>query len=502
MSCRLGFAVISMSVAVTAISSLAAGTAPTSSPSNSAPRAVLAMKIVVAEVKGLVQVRASEDAPWQVAKVGMELNEGAEFRTGPRSSVTCEIPPDQTLTLDRLGTVKIAEAIKSGNKIKTDMIMKYGRTSYDIETAGAEHESTIRSPSSTLAVRGTSVSLYDQPPFTPQADSFHGRASFRNAQRELRFGGKTFTQVANDKNSAADTALSRQTVDPRYSAAARTASENAYIADQTSRGAIFGFDSNSQIPIVRDGPGPLTDAQLAAAVPTLPGNLDIVMRWTGNANLNLFVAPEAGNPNTIFNSPTGLQPNEVLYPGVGLNHSPSGGTIPYDDRGGPRGGMEIAFWNGGFPQGVYGVSAIHVSGGLADVKFNIFLDGKALPLESLQVDSSSNLALDPNGFPVLIKNTQLERLVGPVKNPPPPFGIGPNSGVAALVALIPPVPAIDDPLPQEPPLTLQPIDQTQNPTPTVKKSASLHRNTNSAPPAHPVILSPGGQRVQAQTGRH
>ena len=177
----------------------------------------------------------------------------------------------------------------------------------------------------------------------------------------MRFGGKTFTQIANDKSSPAETALARQTVDPRF-AAARTASELAYLATETSRGATFTLNDFTMIPVVRDGPGPLSDAQLAAAASTLPGNLDIVLRWTGNANINLFVGNEAGNPSTIFNA--GFKPTELLYPGGGFNHSPSGGTIPFDDQGGPRGGMEIAYWPSGFPQGVYGVSAIHESGRL------------------------------------------------------------------------------------------------------------------------------------------
>ena len=54
--------------------------------------------------------------------------------------------------------------------------MKYGRTHYDIEGAGLEHQSSIISPSSTLAVRGTNVSLFDQPPFKPEAISYTGRA--------------------------------------------------------------------------------------------------------------------------------------------------------------------------------------------------------------------------------------------------------------------------------------------------------------------------------------
>ncbi|MBL4702542.1 MAG: FecR domain-containing protein [Phycisphaeraceae bacterium] len=116
---------------------------------------------VVTGVRGMVQIRLSEDAPWQKAKNGMELTQGAEFRTGPRSAVQFKIPPDQTITLDRLGTIKLLTAVAENNKIKTDLGMTYGRTRYDIRKAGFEHESTIRSPSATLSVRGTRVGIQD-----------------------------------------------------------------------------------------------------------------------------------------------------------------------------------------------------------------------------------------------------------------------------------------------------------------------------------------------------
>ena len=58
--------------------------------------AVTSLKVTVVDVSGNVQVRSGDEQPWQVAKVGMEVNEGAEFRTGLRSSVRCTIPPDQS----------------------------------------------------------------------------------------------------------------------------------------------------------------------------------------------------------------------------------------------------------------------------------------------------------------------------------------------------------------------------------------------------------------------
>jgi hypothetical protein len=122
-----------------------------------------ALEAVVTGVAGLVQVRLAEDQPWQAVQVGMKLGAGAEFRTGPRSAVQFAIPPAQTVTLDRLGTVKLLQAIESGGTVTTDLGMQYGRTRYDIHAAGVEHAATIRSPSATLAVRGTRVGIQDGP---------------------------------------------------------------------------------------------------------------------------------------------------------------------------------------------------------------------------------------------------------------------------------------------------------------------------------------------------
>src|SRR5262245_52114151 len=69
------------------------------------------LRATITGVEGIVQVREDEDRPWVAARKGMVVGEGAEFRTGPRSAVQFSIPPDQTITLDRLGIVKLVQAV-------------------------------------------------------------------------------------------------------------------------------------------------------------------------------------------------------------------------------------------------------------------------------------------------------------------------------------------------------------------------------------------------------
>jgi hypothetical protein len=350
------------------------------------------LKATVTGVEGLVQVRLAEDQPWQKAVVGMEVGENAEFRTGPRSAVRFQIPPDQIVTLDRLGTVKVLQAINQDGKLKTNIGMKYGRTRYDIEAPGREHESTITSPSSTLAVRGTKVSVFDQRPFPAEAVSLTGRAEFRDFKKRTFFGGrnKGRTVVNTQSNSAAQLALDRSIEDPgmRY---ARTEAEEKLINTLLSSGATLSFDYEKGIRVVRGGTHPTTDAQL---IPALPGTLNFVLRWQGNADINLSVTYTSTDPSFNVNQ------NSTVYPVSGFNLTPQGGATAFDHRGGPNGGMEIAYWLNTPPDGRYFIGAQHITGPNVVATMDVFRDGVRVPInfggQQVQTSSTTVQPIDPN----------------------------------------------------------------------------------------------------------
>jgi hypothetical protein len=319
-----------------------------------------ALTVTVSAVQGNVQVRPAEDQDWRPAVVGMQLGEQAEFRTGPRSAVQFKLPPDQTITLDRLGTVKVLTAVQQGGKVKTNIGMKYGRTRYSIEAAGVEHEATISSPSSTLAVRGTDFMDEDQRPFPAKAVSFTGRVEVRDARKRTFVGSKGGSKAAinSEANSAAEFAAGQTVVDPGQRLA-RTDAEQPLISALLSHGATISFDQEKGIKVVRGG-RPLTDKEL---IPVLPGTLNFVLRWTGNADLNLGV--HAPSSNSFRNGTT-------IYPLGGLNHAPSGGQMGFDHRGGTNGGMEICFWPGAFPAGEYQIGVQHISGVITPAQVDVF----------------------------------------------------------------------------------------------------------------------------------
>jgi hypothetical protein len=333
-------------MAITLQSAPAATTiATTEAATTTSPAGVEQLQATVTKVQGYVQVRDSADEPWRPATVDMVVGQNAEFRTGVRSAVQFVIPQDHTITLDRLGTVKVLTAVRAGDKITTELGMKYGRTRYDIEPAGLEHDSRIVSPSNTLLVRGTRFSAFDQRPFPAEAVSLTGRVEVRDAKKRIFVGsrGGSKAKVNTAVESAATYALFQSVVDPTVSRA-RTANEQKLVNAVLSTGAVESFDFEKGIRVITGGK-PLTDQQL---IPVLPGTLNFVLRWTGNADLNLGVI--------------NAQLGQTVYPIGGRDRVPSGGGTPFDHRGGPNGGIEVVSWAPSAPAGTYFIGVQKITG--------------------------------------------------------------------------------------------------------------------------------------------
>jgi hypothetical protein len=232
--------------------------------------------------------------------------------------------------------------------------MQYGRTRYDVEQAGIEHESVIRSPSGALALRGTRVSLYDQPPFTPRATSLTGRAVFATAKRQVAFGGKGQgkTEVDEASESAADrsakVAQVVRVIDPK-SALELTEAETRQLAFDVSQGGIR-FDR-----LIIGGFQPPPKDLAAAGL--LPGKLNFVATWTGFTDIDLFVIVNPGLANErILGNPS----VSSLFPGVVQSQLPSGARIDFDKISVQQGDFEVAYWpKANYAGGVFGIGIIH-----------------------------------------------------------------------------------------------------------------------------------------------
>ena len=172
-----------------------------------------ALTATIVAVSGVVQVREAEDKPWKRAEPGARIGMGAEFRTGMRSAVRFVIPPDQIVTLDRLGTIKVINAAQSEDgKVATDLGMKYGRTRYQIEAGGdVEHQTSISSPSAVLAVRGSDVTYNDDALGTYAFGK--GKLLFIDHanRRILEFGRELIAGVDSQSGGAAASASKKST---------------------------------------------------------------------------------------------------------------------------------------------------------------------------------------------------------------------------------------------------------------------------------------------------
>jgi hypothetical protein len=352
--------------------------------------------IIVTAVEGKARARTAPDAPWQLVAEGMRLPVGAEITTGPRARVTCSIPPGEQFVVDRMSTVTVVEAARRGNRQQTRLMMDYGRTAARVQAAGIEHDMQIRTPATTASVKGTEYTVYDQPPFAPELRTYTGLVDYRFAKRQLLVGkGGT----SRDGKASAETALLASVVDPSTERV-RTNADAALIANEVSRGAVLTYSPAISLNEIHGGAGPQTDTEL---VNSLPGKLNFVIRWAQNVDVDIFVTVQPGDQlQNILNGT--FNPQTYLYPGFGLETSPTGGRIAYNHRGGAKGGQEICFWPSTFPNAIYGFSALsNSSSQSADVRFNAYLDGQKISLYTFGDDGSLirtkgiQRTLDPEG---------------------------------------------------------------------------------------------------------
>ncbi len=291
------------------------------------------LRIQVMAVRGMVRVRQDVDKPWVKAKAGMELSQTAEVRTGLRSAVQIKIYPHQLLTLDRLGTIKVLRAIRKEGELKTDVGMPYGRARYKIQAGGAEHESTIRSPSATLAVRGSdglAEDYADRPAryvvFNSPSTSLYGRSGY---EFPLVRG-----QIRVDRRSVPDTALADGTVTPGDEDAL-TDVEVALLEDRPVFGTNLRIDLTRQLVLA--GTDTNAGAPLGSPIVTGPfdfqsGDLKFTLNFTGIADVDLDVLDPEGFNTSVF---PGVPPGSLRF-------TPTGGVASADALG-PNGMEMITF---------------------------------------------------------------------------------------------------------------------------------------------------------------
>lgn len=116
----------------------------------------------IIDVSGKARWRASADAEWKEASVNDDLSPGAEIRTGMRSRVTLRFR-NATVLVDSSTNFSIPTIEQEGDVLRTIAAVRSGRADFKVDKVGLENDFKVVTPSTTLAVRGTSFSTITGP---------------------------------------------------------------------------------------------------------------------------------------------------------------------------------------------------------------------------------------------------------------------------------------------------------------------------------------------------
>ena len=349
-----------------------------------APATKHLIAIVTAIQGDLVDIRSGPDAAWQHAKPGLVMHEGTEIRTGPHSAIRFLIPADEAFCLDSQGSITLQQAVIDLNKAKTRIGLEHGRLREDlshtkpvqIEEAGLTHDTVIQSPDSALALRGTKVSLFEQPSFAPVAVSLTGQATFTNTNGiRVPVGGTRHAVIIGNQTSAAQESNSQQASAVSNGNTERLEFDTRELSIVSQRGGFVRGD------VVVGDLGIADFGFRSPNVHNLPGGLDFVLSWgdlleqsstgklaTSLADLNLAVfsplnsttSPDyvANPPFTVSLAPT-LPQNKKIRNTTYPQKSRSGGQLSLNSVG-PE-GLELAFWpKTNYPTGTYTIGVYNL----------------------------------------------------------------------------------------------------------------------------------------------
>jgi len=114
---------------------------------------------LVMKVSGVAQARASRKAKWRKLKVNDALKPGVLIRTGRKSMVALRVGPNATLIIDRQTRVAIPQIVQNGDTLKTRVGVEFGRVDVKASRIGLAIDFAVSTPTSTLAVRGTTFRI-------------------------------------------------------------------------------------------------------------------------------------------------------------------------------------------------------------------------------------------------------------------------------------------------------------------------------------------------------
>jgi hypothetical protein len=113
-------------------------------------------RAVIREISGTVEVKTPAEAQWSPAVRGQALARTTLVSTGFKSGALIDIG-NSTLSVQPLTRLSLEELIRAGENEKVDVNLRAGRVRANVKPpVGGRTEFTVRSPTATASVRGTS----------------------------------------------------------------------------------------------------------------------------------------------------------------------------------------------------------------------------------------------------------------------------------------------------------------------------------------------------------
>jgi hypothetical protein len=117
---------------------------------------LFAQEAVIREISGTVELKASGAADWSPARRGQEVGRNTVISTGFRSTALIVLG-NSTILVQPLTRLSVEELVRSGGGERVSLNLRAGRVRADVSPPlNGTTEFTVRSPTATASVRGTS----------------------------------------------------------------------------------------------------------------------------------------------------------------------------------------------------------------------------------------------------------------------------------------------------------------------------------------------------------
>lgn len=117
------------------------------------------LQALVIAVEGKAEWKAAHAETFKAAAVNDLLDDGAEIRTGLRSTVTLRVGKNATLVVDRASRVELPLMVQDGDVLRTRAAVHRGKCDFKVEAVAITSDFQVLTPSATLAVRGTGFTV-------------------------------------------------------------------------------------------------------------------------------------------------------------------------------------------------------------------------------------------------------------------------------------------------------------------------------------------------------